>query len=528
MYQATLTRRYLTQKIMPLLAAVAVALCSAMVMTVWSVMGGFLDRFIDQGRTLVGDVAIVWPNAGFAHYDDLIDRLEAHPMFESATPVIESYGLVSLPGGLKETVIIKGIDGAGFAAVTGYDDTIWWKPIDEPMPRDDARDDWRLAENYPDPNFIRSPEAWQRDFEAGLALTESVDTPEGPADRPAVVLGIHAAGFNARLPSGVYVPSTPLVREENGDTRYTNTFLLDEKVVLHVVPLDTEGQAIELVTRSLPVANEFSTGLYEVDKRTVLVRLDALQAMLGMDEAQRIVGDEFDPFEVDPRTGLSEPERLEADPARVSHVLARAVDRDTPPEELKAVANEVYAAFAADYPNEVPRAGTGQGTILIQTWADQNRTFISAVKKETALVLFIFGFVSMTAVFLVLAIFWSMVSEKTRDVGILRALGASRLGIAWLWLRYGAAIGITGCVLGSILSYLVVTNINPIHDWMGRVFGLTVWDPNVYYFTEIPSDFDPLKGSIIFFGGVLASVIGALIPAIRAAALDPVKALRFE
>jgi len=50
----------------------------------------------------------------------------------------------------------------------------------------------------------------------------------------------------------------------------------------------------------------------------------------------------------------------------------------------------------------------------------------------------------------------------------------------------------------------------------------------VYYFTEIPSDFDPVKGAIIFFGGVLASVIGALIPAIRAAALDPVKALRFE
>jgi len=138
-YQATLTRRYLTQKIMPLLAAVAVALCSAMVMTVWSVMGGFLDRFIDQGRTLVGDVAIVWPNAGFAYYDDLIERLEAHPMFESATPTIESYGLVSLPGGLKETVIIKGIEGDGFAAATGYDDTIWWKPIDEPMPRDDAR-----------------------------------------------------------------------------------------------------------------------------------------------------------------------------------------------------------------------------------------------------------------------------------------------------------------------------------------------------------------------------------------------------
>ncbi|MEM9066549.1 MAG: FtsX-like permease family protein [Planctomycetota bacterium] len=525
MYQATLTRRYLTQKVMPLLAALAVALCSAMVMTVWSVMGGFLDRFIDQGRTLVGDVAIVWPNAGFAHYEDLIERLEADPEIEAAAPMIESYGLVSLPGGLKETVVIKGIEGPGFDRVTGYADTIWWKPVDEPLPRDENREDWRLAENFPEPNFLRSPESWQRDFDAGLALTETELTPDGPRDRAAIVLGIEAAGFNVRRPSGVYVPSTPLVREPDGTTRYTNNFILDEKVVLHVVPLDLDGQAVELVTRSLPVANEFATGMFEVDNRVVFVRMDALQAMLGMDEAQRISADTpFDPFATNQDGSFAMPVQLEPDPARVSHVLARGIDRDMDAQRLKEIATEVYEAFAFEHLGEVPQPGR----IIITTWADQNRTFIAAVEKETALVLFIFGFVSLTAVFLVLAIFWSMVSEKTRDVGILRALGASRVGIAWLWLRYGAAIGITGCVLGMILSYMVVTNINPIHDWLGAALGLQVWDPSVYYFTEIPNHFDPVKGSIIFFGGVLASVVGALIPAVRAAWLDPVKALRFE
>ena len=58
MYQALLTRRYLTSKLMPLLSALAVTLCTAMVLTVWSVMGGFLNVLLDSGKTIIGDVAI--------------------------------------------------------------------------------------------------------------------------------------------------------------------------------------------------------------------------------------------------------------------------------------------------------------------------------------------------------------------------------------------------------------------------------------------------------------------------------------
>ena len=135
---------------------------------------------------------------------------------------------------------------------------------------------------------------------------------------------------------------------------------------------------------------------------------------------------------------------------------------------------------------------------------------------------------SFTTVFLVLAIFWSMASEKTKDIGILRALGASTPGIAWLWIRYGAAIGFVGSVLGTALGYIIVDNINTIHDWMGRTFGLVIWDPRQYYFIEIPSDVDLSKAIIVFVVGMLTCVLGALIPALHSARMDPVKALRFE
>jgi lipoprotein-releasing system permease protein len=128
----------------------------------------------------------------------------------------------------------------------------------------------------------------------------------------------------------------------------------------------------------------------------------------------------------------------------------------------------------------------------------------------------------------VLAIFWSMISEKTKDIGVLRALGASTPGVAWLWLRYGAAIGVVGATLGLVAGYLIVTNINAIHDWMGEHLGLTIWDPAVYYFVEIPREVEPLKATIVFSAGVLTCLLGALIPAVRSARMDPVKALRFE
>ena len=67
-YQPLLTRRYLTSKLMPLLAVVAVALCAAMVLIVWSVMGGFLNNFLASGRQMIGDVTIANSGPGIPHY----------------------------------------------------------------------------------------------------------------------------------------------------------------------------------------------------------------------------------------------------------------------------------------------------------------------------------------------------------------------------------------------------------------------------------------------------------------------------
>ncbi len=220
--------------------------------------------------------------------------------------------------------------------------------------------------------------------------------------------------------------------------------------------------------------------------------------------------------------------------------------------------------------------------LTIKTWLQQQEQFIGPVEKERELMRTLFSLVYLVCAGLVLAIFWAIVYEKTRDIGILRSIGASRMGISWIFLRYGLLIGVVGAVVGLGLGYLVVKNINLIHEtlgnpplelaiavlilagisllvtivrglkgnllpivlgglvtavlatlgllalWLWRIGGIIVWDPSIYYFTEIPNNLDMQSAAITMIGAVIFSLIGAFIPAAKAADTDPVKALRYE
>ncbi len=522
MYQLLITRKYLTARIMPLLAALAVALCTAMVLIVWSVMGGFLSTFMTSGRTISGDLVIEWPNAGFGHYQDLITRLEKHPLITAAAPTIESFGLITLPDGRRETVIIRGIDGPSFAKVSNYNEILWWRPIDKPVERDTERMDLRLKPEYQQKlgDILRN----------GLTLTRPDPRTGQPV--PAVVPGIHVSGASVRDGEhGIYFNSRRGIRHADGTVTEDESFLaLDGFVTLHVAPSDTSGNVIQMATRRLPVANEFMTGTFEADNKIVFIQLDELQRMLQMHEAPRVEPGGYRE-EIDPATGdvrlVVDTTVIGIDPARVTNVVVRGkedVSAEAALERLKVAAEEVYAEFAQAHRGEVPH----EGNIRIKTWIDMNATIINAVKKEISLVLVLFIIISLVAVFLVLSIFWSMISEKTRDIGILRAMGASRSGVAGLWLFYGFLLGLTGAILGTALAYSIVLNINPIHEWLGRALDIQVWDPRIYYFTVIPAKVDPFHASLVFAGGVFSAVLGALIPALHAARMNPVRALRFE
>lgn len=511
---------------MPLLASLAVVLCTAMVLITWSVMGGFLKNLTEAGRSLIGDVRISWPNVGFAYYEDLIDRLEADPQVAAAAPLIETFGMLTLPDNKTVGVLIRGVEGESFARVTDYADTLWWKPLEEPLPKDSERADLRLSDTL-------RPKLAQL-YQDALALAEP--DPQTRALEPAMVLGIEVGYWNDRTDWGGYRPFKHPVPRDDGGVDMIDIFVPDDaSLALRVVPLDSQGRPMEVVTRILPVANEFESGLYDIDRQTVLVNLDGLQRMLRMQAAKRLA----DPAPSDPGDffdeAAPEPELVE-EPARVTSVLVRQTNPDADARILQERVREIYTEFAAAHPGEVP----GAFNVSIETWEDANRMMIEAVKKETGLVLMIFTFISFTAVFLVFAIFWAMISEKTKDIGVLRALGASRLGVAWVWLRYGLAIGVVGATCGGLLAWAIVTNINEIHEsiaatgrWLGNAltdhpWNWYIWDPRVYVFKEIPHQIEPWKAAFVLIGGLLSCLFGALVPAARAARMHPVQALRFE
>lgn len=529
-YHALLTRRYLTSKVMPLLASLAVVLCTAMVLITWSVMGGFLLNLTQAGRSLIGDVRIAWPNVGFAYYDDLIDRLEQAPEVEAAAPIIETFGMLTLLENRTEGVLIRGVDGASFSRVTDYADTLWWRPLDKPLPKDKQADDVRLEP--------KSRALLEQVYRDGLRLQER-DAETGELES-AIVLGIEVGGWNVRTDWGGYFPRVQQVATPEGGSQLVNKFMPGSgELSVLVVPLDTQGRPLEPQTARFPVANEFESGLYDIDKQTVLMDLPALQKMLHMNEAKRIVRGGADPGPFDnffDAQGEVAPAKTVEDPARVTSVLVRMKDEHGDLGAFRARCKEIYGQFAAAHAGEVPSVDA----IGLETWEEANRTMIEAVKKETGLVLMIFTFISFTAVFLVFAIFWAMISEKTKDIGILRALGASRLGVAWVWIRYGLVIGVVGSAFGGLLAWAIVTHINEIHEgihtvglWLGnhlagQEWNWYIWDPKVYVFKEIPHRIEGWKAVIVLIGGLLSCLLGALWPATRAARMHPVKALRFE
>lgn len=507
---------------MPLLAAVAVALCTGMVLIVWSVMGGFLVQLLSSGKSLMGDVSITVPVQGIPHYEDLIERLEADEMVYAATPVIQTLALMNLPWGDTRDVIVLGIEPEGYDRVTGYYDALWWRHLEKPLRKDKLGEDLRLGQRTGDetrgePGSVRenlpvfSPEELEMYLERGKAL--GVWDRESDQIMPAAVVGTMVTKYNRRRPEGFIEPWL---------------FAPGRELTLNVLPLSRRGVAIESERITLPIANEFSVGVYQVDERYVLIPFGVLQKMLKLGEARRLdPGYEEGQVVVNPDGSMSFGGASEViEPARTTSVLVRAKP-GYEPKDLDLRVEAIFERFARDHDIWLPEHWKDN---IVFTWEEEPnlKFFIAAVKKETALVLVLFALISLVSVVLLFSIFWSMVSEKTKDVGILRALGASRGGVAWLFMRYGLLLGIVGSAAGLALAYLIVTNINPIHEWMGSALGVQVWDPSVYYFVDIPNKVDPVRAAMVAGVGILSALVGAIAPALRAAWMDPVRALRFE
>jgi lipoprotein-releasing system permease protein len=164
----------------------------------------------------------------------------------------------------------------------------------------------------------------------------------------------------------------------------------------------------------------------------------------------------------------------------------------------------------------------------VQTWEDEQSALLSAISVERGILNVLLFMIVGVAGFGILAIFSMIVVEKTRDIGILKALGASNRGVMGIFLGYGLLLGLVGAGLGTIAGLTVTWRINEIEMWITKVTGQPVFSRDIYYFDSIPTVVQPTSVLLVAAGSVAIAVLFSILPALRAAMMHPVRALRFE
>ena len=574
MYKLLLSWRYLKTRFIALASIVSVTLGVATLIVVNSVMAGFVEEM--QGR-LHGILSDVELDAGFEqiHYPEIHARQISEAIgddLKAITYVVRVPALMNFRFGGRQwnqQVMLMGVDQRTYGDVTdfqpylmnennsnevsfelqstGYDSKLgecgwtyrkekfehiqqlerlmqqYESAAPSPGPSANSNQSFDLsASNYQPPGTGSSTGATKSETEAGQDGTEIV-FPELPdevdfsdSDEEAVSLKskdeVPAASsvptpFDSRsdmrrqlTPDEMFNPArdqyTGVILgyaisnrkfqdPETGETR--DVFMVRPGDDVQVT-LPTAGNT-SAVTENLTVVDFYHSNMHEYDASFVFMPLRKLQEIRKM---------------IEPLTGA----------ASVNTIQIKLRDG--------ANLNEVRDKLRATFPNN------GYYPFTVQTWQDQQRPLLSAVNMELTILNILLFLIIAVAGFGILATFFMIVVEKTKDIGVLKALGAPSRGVMSIFLGYGVSLGAVGTGVGILMGLAFVYYINDIANGIQWITGQEIFDPTIYYFSEIPTLVNPLMIVWVALGAIGIAVLASVLPALRAARLHPVEALRYE
>lgn len=479
MYKLHLILKYLRKRRIAWLSLIAVMMCTAMVLIVISVMGGWLRMFRSSFHGLSGDVIVQAESlTGFPYYQEMIDRIEKLPEVGQggAVPTLQTWGLININNRIRTGLHVIGYPLDKIGNVNKFPQSLHRQ--------------WEVRKpDSPKPSFNLLPDV---DYELWA--------PQG-------------AGANAKSWPGMIVGSgvIGIGKDETGKMqRPSDDVLYSAWARLTVVQISPDSSRVDLKSdqreKMFWIVDDSRTGIFQADANTVYVPFDILQRELAMDQTSYV--------DEDTRKEVTQPARVSAIQVRVKEGNDLAAAKARVEQIVEEVRNQ--RAISAAFP------------IKVQTWEESQRMWLDAIENEKSLVTILFGVISLVAVILILCIFYMIVMEKVRDIGIIKSVGATSAGVATIFLGYGLAIGIVGAGLGLLAGYLVVHNINWLHAEFAKITGQQIWNPAVYAFDIIPNTMNPREVAVIMVLAVIASVLGAVVPAIAAARLHPVESLRWE
>jgi lipoprotein-releasing system permease protein len=164
----------------------------------------------------------------------------------------------------------------------------------------------------------------------------------------------------------------------------------------------------------------------------------------------------------------------------------------------------------------------------VYDWQQSNSAYFGAVQVERNVMFIILSLIILVAAFNIISSMIMLVKDKTRDIAILRTMGATRGMILRIFILSGASIGVVGTILGFFLGYAFTTHIEQIREFVQGIVGTDLFSAEIYFLTQIPARIDWREVAMVLAMAFGLSFLATLYPSWRAARLDPVEALRYE
>jgi lipoprotein-releasing system permease protein len=503
MYKMFLCWRYLRTRYIALVSIISVTLGVATMIVVNSVMQGFSTEMRDRLHGVYADVTLQFRGStGMPDPDLHMRRIKevAGNDIQAMTPTVMAPAVLNYRcegQWVTYNIQLIGVDAKtqndvsdcgkylqhpdnrrqlSFDLHPGGYDTVDHQANDKALPREQMEDaGWVYRRRK------AALEAFSRSLddaeEAVPEATESVG-PVSPFAKPENVFD-PAKEQHSGAVVGIAIAS---YRTPEGKDRFRIVPGDDVKITFP----NTASQPPKGVSDTFTVVDFYESKMSEYDSKIVFVPIERLQKLCGM---------------IDPETGIGAVTSIQI---KVKPGVDPAVVRD---KLNAAFSQHFYAAY---------------------TWEDAQSAVLQAVDMEIIILNILLFMIIAVAGFGILAIFYMVVVEKTRDIGILKSLGASGRGVMGIFLAYGLSLGLVGSGVGMILGLLFVAYINEIADLLGRITGRPIFSPDVYYFYEIPTLVHPFTVAWIVLGAMAIAVAASVLPARRAAKLHPVEALRYE